>query len=313
MPFPASPRLLPAELRLLLARGTREVGAQGFDVTIFDLFGIPLDPDRDIPLAPVTRLAEGAMEIHRWWMRADPVALQADRDSVVMLSNVVEDLTPEESIQLACELAPLFRDYGADLQTFSNRWYLAWDTDPGIRTWPGQEVVGRNIIKFLPRGANGAKWLGLINEAQMLLHGSEVNQQRMARGQIPANSIWLWGSGRLPTPGRTEITTIWMQDLTTKGLAALGDISSGPPCADAREWLEKATAGHHLVHLVCEDVNDELEAGLQRLNKQWLSPLLHAVKSGRLKQLTINPLHGFVYTTTSRQARRVWIRRLYLV
>ena len=67
-PFPTSTRLLPKELRLLLARGTREVGMQCFDAAMFELLGIPVDPEQDIPLAPVTRLAEGAMETNRWWI-----------------------------------------------------------------------------------------------------------------------------------------------------------------------------------------------------------------------------------------------------
>jgi 2,3-bisphosphoglycerate-independent phosphoglycerate mutase len=61
---------------------------------------------------------------------------------------------------------------------------------------PPHDIIGREISPFLPQ--TGEPVLTLMKKSQRLLKNHPVNQARMAKGRLPANSIWLWGQGRSP-------------------------------------------------------------------------------------------------------------------
>jgi 2,3-bisphosphoglycerate-independent phosphoglycerate mutase len=48
-----------------------------------------------------------------------------------------------------------------------------------------------------------------MEKARLLLESHEINKNRVDRGQLPANSIWLWGEGKAPTmPTISELYNI---------------------------------------------------------------------------------------------------------
>lgn len=63
---------------------------------------------------------------------------------------------------------------------------------------PPHDISTLSIEGFLPQGDGADILIDLTNSAQMLLTNHPVNQQRVDRGELPANSIWLWGHGRKP-------------------------------------------------------------------------------------------------------------------
>ncbi len=70
------------------------------------------------------------------------------------------------------------------------------DLDP--RCTPPHQIPGQPVKPHLPAG-RGAKIIkDLIARSQQLLTDHEVNQVRADLGENPANSIWLWGHGRMP-------------------------------------------------------------------------------------------------------------------
>jgi 2,3-bisphosphoglycerate-independent phosphoglycerate mutase len=62
---------------------------------------------------------------------------------------------------------------------------------------PPHDIIGREIWPFLPK-AGGECILNWMKESQDLLKHHPINLTRKANGLRPANSIWLWGQGRLP-------------------------------------------------------------------------------------------------------------------
>lgn len=56
---------------------------------------------------------------------------------------------------------------------------------------PGQPVAG-----YLPRGDGAEEARHLMDRARALLADHHVNRERVARGELPATDIWLWGQGR---------------------------------------------------------------------------------------------------------------------
>jgi 2,3-bisphosphoglycerate-independent phosphoglycerate mutase len=68
----------------------------------------------------------------------------------------------------------------------------------GMRTTPPHDISGKAIIGFLPDGDGADTLNNIMNHAQMVLHNHPINIIRKERGDLPANSVWLWGHGKTP-------------------------------------------------------------------------------------------------------------------
>jgi 2,3-bisphosphoglycerate-independent phosphoglycerate mutase len=67
-----------------------------------------------------------------------------------------------------------------------------------LSTTPPHNITGYAIKDYLPRGEGMEEIRRLMERSQVFLHDHPVNQLRIAKGKKPANSIWLWGQGRVP-------------------------------------------------------------------------------------------------------------------
>jgi 2,3-bisphosphoglycerate-independent phosphoglycerate mutase len=72
------------------------------------------------------------------------------------------------------------------------------DTTEAVCT-PPHDIPDKPMAEFLPKG-RGSRFLNrLMADSQEVLKHHPVNYRRVARGQIPATSAWLfWGSGAIP-------------------------------------------------------------------------------------------------------------------
>lgn len=68
----------------------------------------------------------------------------------------------------------------------------------GMRTTPPHDISGKAIRDSLPSGDGADKLINIMNHAQMALHNHPVNVRRKEQGNLPANSVWLWGHGKTP-------------------------------------------------------------------------------------------------------------------
>jgi len=64
---------------------------------------------------------------------------------------------------------------------------------------PPHDVIGQSIEDNLPRGEGAEQLIGLMKDSNDLLCNHEINKARAARGDSPANMIWLWGQGQTPS------------------------------------------------------------------------------------------------------------------
>ena len=301
------------ELELLLARAQRQRGGPMSDEQqLFSLFGITTAAG-DWPVAAVTRLADTGERDSSYWLRADPVHMQPNRDQVVMFGNRQLNVSREEMAQLRDEFNRLFAEDGLTLETpVSNRWYLRVELQPRLTTTPLHEVLGHNIDPHLPHGADALHWHKLLSEVQMLFHGSSVNQQRRQRRQPEINSLWLWGGGVLPVTGVVQWQQIWSNEVLSRGLARLAQVAESTLPATAEEWLEQATeSGYHLVIIDGARHLEELVEWwefVQSLNESWFAPLLTALKRGDLNTITLIS-DGQRFELNRKQLGRWWKRR----
>lgn len=300
-------------LETLLARGagTRSAGAS-LERWLAAAHGL----SAELPLAPYSLLADGIESGDHWWLRADPVHLKIHGDRLVLADASRLALTADEAREYVATLNRHFADEHLIFVAPSpGRWYLRVTDEPRLGTLPTAEVAGRNIATFLPAGENGARWRRAVNEIQMLLHEHPCNSARESKGELPVNSVWLWGAGRgdrLSAP----YTATWTDHPLVAGLAAAGEtaVRSLPASGDL---LEPRGGGTQLVALTSlpatayGDLREWREA-LTILERDWFHPLLGALRRQSIQSLTLHglgPDFSYASETRPRDRWRFWRAR----
>lgn len=302
----------PPALKKVLARADRRTVRAGLEAALFELFGVAVQADRDLPVAAVGYVSDAGRVPEGYCLGADPVHLVPDRDHLVLVDGATLHLSRAEAERLVGELNAHFAENGWRWEApVPTRWYLTVPADPALRTYPLATVTGKAIDAFLPAGREGKRWHGIMNEVQMLLHASEVNRHRQAMGQIPVSSVWFWGGGTVPAVGHSRWSQVWSGEPVSLGLAELSHTPHGPVPADAEAWLSAATApGEHL--LVLEDLSaamrqaEDTHAALLALHETWLAPLLAALRGRTLNSLTLHACNGRAFHITRGGLRRWW-------
>ncbi|MBJ6801461.1 cofactor-independent phosphoglycerate mutase [Geomonas propionica] len=67
-----------------------------------------------------------------------------------------------------------------------------------IKMTPPHDISGQSITEHMPTGEGADKLIYLMNSSQMIFHNHPQYKRRAANGEVPANSIWLWGHGKAP-------------------------------------------------------------------------------------------------------------------
>lgn len=285
----------------------------GYERGLLSLAGYLAAPAEDAPVAAFARLGEGQSPAPGWWMRADPVHLRADRDQLILFPPAVLDLTVAEAQGLVHECNRLFAEDGWHLEALHpRRWYLHLDTDPGIRTYDLDEASGKAVADFLPRGAQRRRWQTLLTEVQMALHAAEANSARQQRGQVAANSVWLWGSGPLPPAQPLPWQRVWTQEPFAAGLARHSQVPCEAP-AGIGQVLEVA-GGPALV--VWHGVREAWASGdraayiaaVQAAYDEWIAPVYEAVRTKRLASALLVSDGGLAFRLDKAKLRRFWRR-----
>jgi hypothetical protein len=307
---------LPALEDFLSRARPSNMDGRGLEQTLFKLFNLSVGRGDDIPVAALTRQWEAQDAGGYWWLRADPVHLRADRDRIVMLGNRMLDISAEECRELALELNRHFsaEDWMLDAAN-ARRWFVRLDKDPQIATTALSDVVGQDILHHMPHGKAERHWRSMMNEVQMVLHSSRINQEREARGAPAINSLWFWGGGRLPCPASVNWSQLWSNDGFSQSLAALMRVPGASLPSDAGEWLEDDTPGEQL--LVMDGLQEKIQFAdveawreyVQTLHDAWFAPLFAALKQRRLAALNLYPADGRVLRLSAGDARRWWVRR----
>jgi hypothetical protein len=299
-------------LELLLARG-REAGDEPASLEQWLAVSFGLEDDATLPMGALTLLAAGRDPGAERWVRADPVHLRLLRDRMALVPADAFGLSAEEADAL-CET--LNRHFEGRLRidvVAPDRWCARLASDLAVSADSPLDMAGRVLAPGGPADA-------LLNETQMALHEHPVNEAREARGEPAINSLWLWGAGPKEGMRPREAQAHWLSvasdEPASLGLARMAGIRSRPVPADAEAWLERLPEdGRHL--LVLDVLRAPLALGdeevfsrrLQDLEAKWFSPLLAALRAGRIGMLTVRaPDAGASFETIRGDLRRIWKR-----
>ena len=275
----------------------------------------PTDP---VPVAPLTYQKDGGEARKDWIMRADPVYLQPGAGDLTLVAVDDLELSETQAGTLCAAINAHFDDPNWYLESLTpQRWYIRCREPRALMSAPPLRALGRHVDEFLPRVAVGAHWMNWLNEVQMLLHASTVNDERAAAGQAPVNSLWLWGGARLPVTPRCEPTQMWTDHAFAGALAMHcgGSLHARP--VDAAAWLSdvKESCPEQLIVLdQCAGLSVQGDIGawrefLSHLEVAWWPMLVANLRQGRLDSVEIHNGTTRCFRLSRAGLRKWWRRR----
>ena len=293
-------------LEALLARGDSFVPPAGAcDPCLIAMCNF--DPAAVTANAALYAIGEGLPAAEGYWLRVDPVHLQPTTAQLTLSELPEGALTAAEAQALGATLGAYFATDDHVLFTpHPQRWYLRMRNAPDLHTLPPAACAGTLHESALPSGRDSAQWKRVITEAQMLLHSHPVNAAREAEGKAPANAIWPWGGGLLPSRSHApRYEVVFTDDLLVRGLARTAGMTEQALPSGASALL--ANAGE------LDDVLVVLRSpAIEALDREWISPLKTALVTGRVTDLSLFVCGGsgvIARRTTRAHLRRWWRRR----
>jgi len=250
-----------------------------------------------------------------FWIRAEPVQMIADRDSLVMMPPETLSITAAESEALFEAFNRHFKVDGLQLEWGSHQdWYCRLPQIIDLPTTPLIDAIYQNVNSLYPKGSAARYWHQLINETQMLFHTHPVNEARRLNGQPEINSLWFWGEGQYDHSQvilRKEVT-LWSDDLYLKGLAKRTQALTQNAVKNSQAWLTLAaqqSSDQHLIHL--DDFSNKTMAvsgieGLKQLEVEWFSPLLEQLQLQQIHSLLLDFGGTQRYHLTPKHLKRFW-------
>ncbi len=274
-------------------------------------------PGADWPVAALTYAFDAEASGDYWYLRADPVHLRTDLTTLMLLDASALLLSRPEAEALAGEINAHYHGEGWRLEVaHPERWYVRLPRVQRLLTHPISAATGAaELSALLPMGDEAKCWRQRLNEIQMLLHASPVNEAREGRGELPVNGVWFWGGGRLPPAPRVVWQRMWSRDSLSEALAAYVGIEHRARPETAVQWLEQAAPAQHLIVLeqgdaLCRRFDLQGWRGyLAQLERDWCLPLIEALRQRRLHRLTLLTDSGMGFQLNHSPLRRWWRRR----
>jgi hypothetical protein len=247
------------------------------------------------PLAPLAARGAGFAHCDDVIARADPVALIAGRDDV-LLGGRVDDLAAADAQAF---VERLNRHFAPDGLVFAaprpDTWFVQLRGVEPPQATPLAQVTGA-IHAHLPRGAQAGQWKRWLSEMQMLLHEDPRNAARERAGRVPVTAIWIADAGTA-AGGGSDASTQWFAPAGREGDVARGLAAQDPAAVAAAP----ASLGHlppgrdAVVILPALRTPADLDAAATG----WLAPALAALDGRALAALTVvatDGRHAFVWT-----------------
>lgn len=260
-------------LQHFLSKGSVTKNTQTYEAALCQAFGIDKQPDW--PAAALSWLGEGNVPGKDFWMYADPVHLQLQRDHFTLGLPAPLPMSDIEAETLCDSLNQHFREDGLSFEVGnSGRWYLRLTAPSNIAaSFPG-EAAGRDVRDYLPKGKDAERWRGVLNEIQMLLHEHPINRAREEQGLLAINSLWLSGAGCLPAETHDSFRVVMARHPLARGLARWSGREALPLPA------EFFLPDEQNVLLVLEDAEEDLA--------QWLKHMRVWLQTRKVKHLALD-------------------------
>jgi len=210
-------------------------------------------PDEQVWIAELSSVAIG----QQGPSLIQPASLQITQDESDALFDAVADLWANSPISL--------------LPVNATRWRVWLPTQPVMTSMSPQAVAGMALADWWPQHESLRGWRKLLNEIQMVWHAHPVNDDRVARGLSPINSLWLYGGA----PG-------WKPSLS-EDLIVFDALETSHKQSDWGTWINTLPALSTFIDLQPQDATLTLLGqvhGIQltAAKRSWWSRILPAKK-----------------------------------
>ncbi|HZW21792.1 hypothetical protein [Noviherbaspirillum sp.] len=249
------------------------------------------------------------------WFVLQPVHIHVARDHLVLTDTRQLALPEDESRILFDIAAPLFAESGKRLlYGNASTWFVESEDWRELETSSPDAASGHNIDIWMPKGPGERDWRKVQNEVQMHWFNHPLNESREARRLKPVNSVWLWGGPAVTRETRSEYAKAfnlsgWMQAFRAcvPAHADAADAGAMLPALGQRNMLLLDSL---LEPALSNDWARWLD-GMKQLEENWFAPLLHALQSGKLDQVSLIATHDSRisrYAATRASLRKFWVK-----
>jgi hypothetical protein len=300
LPPAGNDRLQNRSLKAWLAQSdlTLEPGPKELLARIIQEIGLPY-PEQG--LAALRMWGQTGDRPTKWIAAADPVYLEPRRDHLYLhaLRRIGVETSQMRALidHLQATLAA-GTEYG--FTRLGSYGYLSSGMPVATATMPAYVVDQRRPDEFLPSGNDTAMHRNLLSEIEMALHEHEVNLAREASGQLPINSLWLWGGGTAPEQKTRAQPQLYSDDALLTGYWYSRTGVAEPWLGSIAACIDQSVAGFVAETPEFDDRPELLESCLQELRA--------ALRCGRLSSLTLLFRDGLRAHVRRPHALRVWRR-----
>lgn len=165
-----------------------------------------------LPIAPITGLADGLDTKEGYWLRADPIEIRQEAKGACFYGSRYLDMNLTQAQHIANDLQAIVRDYGYELFVpYPYRWYIKLSHEVDLTTASPEVMLGQPLANDVK--SNNKKVQALWMEIKTHLKACPINLG--LKREI--SNLWLWGGGRLPD----------LSQLTWQRICGDGPISRG--------------------------------------------------------------------------------------
>ncbi|VAX12795.1 hypothetical protein MNBD_GAMMA24-1785 [hydrothermal vent metagenome] len=249
-----------------------------------------------------------------FYLCADPVYIQPDLNSAVLLAHEELDLSLDDARELAVAINTHFIDESWSLEVLSaHHWIMKLEQAAVLDTTPLARIRGQAISHALPQGVDSRYWQRMQNEIQMLLFAHPLNEKRETHGKLPVNSLWLWGEGVLPDKTMADWQSIFGQGELLDALAGWSSAERQAISIHDKLVIDKPNgkillASDEFISIVQEQDVDAWIKVLEQLEHNWTGVLLRLLAAGELDSVVLLVGNGIQFSLNRKRLKRWWRR-----
>lgn len=126
---------------------------------------------------------------------------EGDYEDLIITDHSSGDITTEESDQLIQAVNEAFADERIHFYTGVSYRHcmIVHNGSTDYELTPPHDVLTQRVGDHLPKGEGSEFLTDMMKKSYEILKDHPVNQDRIARGLNPANTLWIWGQGRKPS------------------------------------------------------------------------------------------------------------------
>ncbi|MDH5546877.1 MAG: hypothetical protein OEZ43_14890 [Gammaproteobacteria bacterium] len=269
---------------------------------LFQLLGIDIET-QDVPVAAFENLALTERSDGAWFIKARPINLVPDRAHLVINDGSDNSIAGDQEKILISGLNEFFKDNGLQfIHIARSNWHIRSNTHYCLRTSPFIEAITKKIVVSLFEGDDARLWINWNNEMQMWLHSSVAKSHQNASADY--NSLWLWGSGVLPSFVPDSPWDLIVSDnLFVRGVARWLDV---PVCSGEEFFDSPESYADKQTRILCVPGPDIGTVMARFVDSEWITPINDLLMQGRIKEVVCDLPNGIRIAADRSSRWRFW-------